>query len=226
MVTLLPEGGVNLFVNLGECIQSTGLEKTVHHGGIFLVGPMLNTDVQIIKNEVLLLGVQFKPGAFLYFHKYDSLDQAANMFHEFPSKLFPDLKKTIEHFATYLDQFYLDRLSTPKCSILNCVSDICQNAGSVSIEALAKNHFMTQRQIERQFKQQVGLSPKKFADLERFRKAFGMLNTTIKHSIEEIAWECGYYDHAHMTNDFKRFTGQPPTAFSLSDFSKVIANES
>jgi len=223
MITLLPDGGINLFVNLGERIQSTCFDREIKHEGIFLVGPMMKTDVQIVRNEVMLYGVRFKPGAFFYFHKYDSLDQVANTFHDFPRHNFPDLKKTTEHFATYFDQFYLDRLSPPKYSVLNCISDIYQNIGSISVSALAKKNFMTERQLERHFKQHVGLPPKKLAALERFRKAYDMLNTKVKRSIDEIAWECGYYDHAHMTNDFKRFTGQPPTAFILSDFSKTIA---
>lgn len=225
-ITLLPDGGVNLFVNLGESIQSMCLDRNIQHGGIFLVGPMMKSDIQIVRNEVLLFGIRFKPGAFFYFHKYDSLDQAANTFHEFPGHDFPDVKKTVEQFATYLDKFYLDKLSTPKYSVLNCALDIYRNIGSVRVEALAKKYSMTERQLERQFKQQVGLPPKKLADLERFRRAFAMLNIRAKQSIQEIAWDCGYFDHAHMTNDFKRFTGQPPTAFILSDFSKRIAEES
>jgi AraC-like DNA-binding protein len=226
MITLLPDGGINLFANLGEDIQCIGFERKINHEDILLVGPMMKTAVQLIRNEVLCFGVRFRPGAFSYFYKYDSLDQAANLFHEFPRHYFPDVKKTLVNFSTYLDQFFLDRLSPPKYSILNCVSDIYQNVGSIKIESLAKRHCFTERQLERQFKQMVGLSPKKFVDLERFRKAFEILNTRSEQSIEDISWECGYYDHAHMTNDFKRFTGQPPTAFILSDFSKKIASES
>ncbi len=225
-ITLLPEGGVNLFVNLGECIHSTGLDKKINHGGIYLVGPMMKSDVQIIRNEALLFGVRFKPGAFSYFHRYDSLDQIANSFQEFTPKLFPDIKKIISNFAAYLDEYYLHKLSAPKNSVLNCVTEIHQKGGSVNIETLARKHFMSERQLERLFKQQVGVSPKKFADLQRFHQAFGMLNSRVGCSMEEIAWDCGYYDHAHLTNDFKRYIGQPPSAFFLSDFSKMIIKES
>lgn len=224
-ITLLPDGCVNLLVNLGEDIVSTGFEKKIKHGEIYIVGPMMKTDIQTMQHEVQLFGIRFKPGAFSYFYKFDSLDQVANQFQEFPRHDFPDLKKTMNYFTAYFDRFYLERLSPPKHTILNCISDISQHIGSLSIEALAKKHFMSERQLERQFKQQVGLPPKKFADLERFQKAFSMLHTRPKQSMEEIAWNCGYYDHAHMTNDFKRFTGQPPTAFILSDFSKKIADE-
>jgi AraC-like DNA-binding protein len=224
-VTLLPECGVNLFVNLGECIQSIGLEKKAAHGKIYLAGPIMKSDLQVVRNELFIFGVQFKPGGFPFLYSYDSLDQVANSFHEFPVKLFPDINNTLKHFAAYLDQFYSERLSTPKNNILLCIADIINHNGYVNIDALAKKHCTTERQLERQFKQLVGLSPKKTADIVRFRKAFDMLSTNPKGSIEEIAWECGYYDHAHMTNAFRSFTGHPPTKFILSDFSKVIANE-
>lgn len=224
-ITLMPDGGISLFVNLGERIISTRFDKPIKHEGIFLVGPMMKTDVQLITGQVLLFGIKFKPGAFTHFYKYESLDQAANQFHEFQFKDFPDIKKTIQYFFSYLDQFYLNRLSPPKFSVLNIVSDIAQNTDTIKVEALAKRHFTTVRQLERQFKQQVGLSPKELVDLERFNKAFVRLQNSSKHRLLDIAWDCGYYDHAHMTNDFKRFTGKAPTEFILSDFSKTIASE-
>ncbi|MBK8500829.1 MAG: AraC family transcriptional regulator [Saprospiraceae bacterium] len=226
VIKLLPDGGINLFVNLAEDIISTGFDTKIKHGEIYLVGPMMKTDLQILRNEVLLFGVRFRPGAFSYFYRHDSLDQLANQFHEWSRTGFSDLKKTMLHFVSYLDQFYLDRLLTPKHSVLNFVSDISQHVGSQSIEALARRHFMSERQLERIFKQQVGLPPKKLVELDRFRKAFAMLQSRSDQRIEEIAWDCGYYDHAHLTNDFKRFTGQPPSTFILSDFSKEIAGES
>ncbi len=70
------------------------------------------------------------------------------------------------------------------------------------------------------------MSPKKFANLQRFHNAVQMLNTRSKESIDPIAWECVYYDHAHTTNGFKRLTGKPPSTFILSDLSKTIEKES
>jgi AraC-like DNA-binding protein len=225
-ITLLPDGGVNLLVNLGEDILSTGFEKRIKYGGVFMVGPMMKTDVQVMENEALLFGVRFKPGAFSCFYKHEALDQLANMFQDFPQKDFPDLKKTLQHFVPYFDQFFLDRLAPSKVSVVHCAADIAQSFGAVRIETLAKQHFTSERQLERQFKQQVGLSPKKLADLERFNNAYVLLQSKPQKRIEEIAWNCGYYDQAHMTNDFKRFTGQTPAALILSDFSKKVADES
>ena len=42
-------------------------------------------------------------------------------------------------------------------------------------------------------------------------------------ALMDIAWDCGYYDHAHMATDFKRRMGRAPSDFLLSDSSKIIA---
>jgi len=224
-ITLMPDGSINLIVNLGEDIKSTRFNKSIKHEGVFLVGAMMQTDVQVIVGNVFMFGIKFKPGAFTHFYKFESLDEVANQFLEFSRKDIPDLKKTLQYFVSYIDQFFLDKLSSPRFSVLNIVSDIAQNVDALKVDALAKKHFTTVRQIERQFKQQIGLTPKEFVDLERFNKAFLRVQSRSKQSLADIAWDSGYYDHAHMTNDFKRFTGKAPTAFILSDFSKTIAGE-
>ncbi len=219
-VILMPDGGINLLINLGEEITSTQFNKTIDHNTIYIVGPMMQTDVQLMTGKVLLFGIKFRPGAFMYFHKYESLDQVANQFYEFTRKNFPDVTKRVKHLISYVDQFYLDRFSTPKNQLASIVSDIVQNHGRLKIEQITKKHFITERSLERQFKQQIGLTPKEFMDIERFNFAFATIQSRIKSSLFDIALECGYYDHAHLTKDFKRYTGKSPSHFILSDLSK------
>lgn len=129
----------------------------------------------------------------------------------------------------YIDQFYLECLSSPRNSLLTVVKDIENLGGQVKIETLAKRHCISERQLERRFNEQIGISPKEFINLARFRQAFvkiqmgGTPQNQHKRSLADIAWECGYYDHAHLTNDFKRYAGSAPTELILSDFSKTIA---
>ena len=137
----------------------------------------------------------------------------------------PAVTGHIDKFAnalSYIDQFYLDRLSPPRYSILKIVSDISEHSGILKIDALARRHFTTVRHLERQFNQQIGVSPKEFINLTRFNNAFVRLQSSSKQTLSDIAWESGYYDHAHLTNDFKRYTGKAPTEFFLSDFSKSV----
>ena len=223
VIRLMPDGGINLVLNLGEEIRSLKFSKKIEHEQIYLVGTMTQTDEQVLSDKVLLFGIKFKPGAFTHFYKFESLNNYANQFHEFNFKYFPDLKKTIHFFIPYIDQFYLDRLSPPKYSLLNVISDISGHTGIIKIDALAKNHYTTTRHLERQFNNQIGVSPKEFINLTRFNNVFSRLQSNSNQTLSEIAWEMGYYDHAHLTNDFKRYTGNPPSEFILSDFSKSVS---
>lgn len=223
IVTLMPDRGVTLVLNLGENVQSRHFKEVIGNESLFLVGTMLRWDEQVLQGESRLLGVQFRPGAFVHFYRYESMDKVANQVQEFSRSMFPDMKKTIHEFLSCLDRFYLDRLSSPKHSLMSVLTDIEQHSGQIKIAALAKRHFTTERQLERHFNEQIGVSPKEFINLTRFQHAFGKIQQNKGHkSISDIAWDCGYYDHAHLTNDFKRYTGTTPTGLILSDFSKAM----
>jgi len=225
VITLLPDGGVTLVLNLGDNILSKHFKEVIGNESISMVGTMLRWDEQVLQGESKLLGIQFKPGAFTHFYKYESMDKTANQLHEFSRSLFPDLKKTVKQFVSYLDRFYLERLSPPKQSLMGIIADIEQHGGQLKIPALAKRHFITERHLERHFTQQIGVSPKEFINLTRFQHTFRKIQQSQhRRSLSEIAWECGYYDHAHLTNDFKRYTGTAPSNLILSDFSKTMVS--
>lgn len=227
-ITLTPDGSMTLMLNLGEAIHSRHFGLTQNEG-IYLIGTMSRSDEQVLHGAIRLFGIQFRPGAFTHFYQYEPLSQIANQVCEFEQKLFPDIKKIVQDFVPYIDQFYLERLSSPRNSLLTVVKDVENLGGQVKIETLAKRHCMTERQLERRFNEQIGISPKEFINLTRFRQAFvkiqmgGTMQNQHKRSLADIAWECGYYDHAHLTNDFKRYAGSAPTELILSDFSKTIA---
>ncbi len=210
-------------LNLGERVRSTNYGE-VRNEGIYMVGTMLRSDEQALMGECRLFGIQFRPGAFTHFYSFEPLRQVANQLLEIHQGLFPDVNKTIKHFLPYLDHFYLDRLRTPRNSILAVAADIERLGGQVKLGELVKRHFTTERQLERQFGLHVGISPKEFINLMRFKFALGKIQCNPHgRSLSEIAWDSGYYDHAHLTNDFKRYTDTVPTGFILSDFSKSIA---
>lgn len=225
VVTLMPDGSITLVLNLGENIRSKHYDTPIRNEGIYLVGTMLQSDEQVLHGESRLFGIQFRPGAFTHFYNYEPMSRSANRVQEFERSMFPDLQQAIRHFVPYLDKFYLDRLSPPKYSLIAVLTDIERHGGQIKTSALAKRHFTTERQLERQFRQQVGVSPKEFSNLTRFKRALEKIqHNRNRRSLTDIAWECGYYDHAHLTNDFRQYAGTTPTGLILSDFSKTIAS--
>jgi AraC-like DNA-binding protein len=224
IVTVLPDGCTALCLNLGEDFRSLNFDAQVKHEGIYLVGTALRLDEQVLHGEVNLLCIQFRPGAFMHFYSYGAMAGFVNRVQDFDSHLFPDILMTIRNFVPYLDQFFLDRLKVPKNAISAIVEGVEQHRGQVRIGELARQYFITERQLERHFGLHMGISPKEFINLTRFRHAlFAVQRNEQGRSLLEVAWDCGYFDHAHLTNDFKRYLGAAPTSLILSDFSKTIA---
>jgi AraC-like DNA-binding protein len=58
----------------------------------------------------------------------------------------------------------------------------------------------------------IGISPKEYSNIVRFQYALSIIKKSGKNrSLSDIAFECGYYDHAHLTNEIKRNTGLSPS---------------
>ena len=83
----------------------------------------------------------------------------------------------------------------------------------VPVAEVAQALGLTRRTLERRFLAEVGLPPRTLWGVLRFRRAFRTLSRAPAGSWARVAAECGYYDQAHMTREFKRFAGAPPSAF-------------
>jgi transcriptional regulator GlxA family with amidase domain len=72
---------------------------------------------------------------------------------------------------------------------------------------------LSQRQLERLFKRQVGLSPKQLCRSLRFKSVFQQLALSPISTWAATAQSCGYYDQPHMIRDFKHYAGKSPASF-------------
>lgn len=61
----------------------------------------------------------------------------------------------------------------------------------------------------RRFREQIGLTPKAYANIVRFNRALELARGP-KATWAEIALDCGYYDQSHLVRDFQRFAGRAP----------------
>lgn len=84
-----------------------------------------------------------------------------------------------------------------------------------SLEVVARRSGATLRTLQRRFHREVGLSPKVYQRVVRFRRAFSLLQEDRNGA--RVAAVSGYYDQAHLIRDFTQFAGAPPTTFFRSD---------
>jgi AraC-like DNA-binding protein len=70
------------------------------------------------------------------------------------------------------------------------------------------------RRFLRAFAERVGLTPKRFERIRRFRRVVDSIELGRPVSWAQVALACGYYDQAHLINDFREFSGITPTAYA------------
>jgi AraC-like DNA-binding protein len=87
------------------------------------------------------------------------------------------------------------------------------HGGRVSIDDMARSHGLSRQQIARRFCAGAGVPPKLFARLTRFQALVQALLSTDMSRWASVPPAIGFYDQAHMINEFRAFTGSPPTVF-------------
>lgn len=209
---ILPDGCVDIIFNLGADCKTDNSSFTMHNEKVYLIGTMTRFKETNINPETNLLGIRFKPAAFSAFYKFNSLHEVTDQTVEFEKTLSPDLQKIIQYSTAYLNHFFLNKLSKPKHNLIPVIADIQNHKGQLNVNKLAQRHFTTKRQLERSFKQHVGIGPKEFINFVRYQFTLSVIkNRASNRSLLDIAFECGYYDHSHLTNEVKRYTGVAPS---------------
>jgi AraC-like DNA-binding protein len=63
------------------------------------------------------------------------------------------------------------------------------------------------------FREEVGLTPKLFCRVRRFRDALDRMREGHCVRMADLAAGCGYFDQSHFVNDFRAFSGLNPTEY-------------
>lgn len=91
-------------------------------------------------------------------------------------------------------------------------SHLRQSYGRASISGLAEELGWSHRRLISRFREQVGLTPKTLARVIRFDRAVQLLQRSTVDGLAAVAYDCGYFDQAHMNRDFRELAGTTPSA--------------
>lgn len=91
---------------------------------------------------------------------------------------------------------------------------IHKGKGNINIAKIAEEVGYNQRYLDRVFKEAVGVSMKKYAEIIRIQKAIYYLQNSLTYEIYE---RLGYYDQAHFIKDFKKNTSLTPSRFERAN---------
>ena len=91
--------------------------------------------------------------------------------------------------------------------------------GCLRVERLAAEVGWSRKRLWSRFRSQIGLTPKRAAQLVRFDHAAHRL--AAGHSAALVAAESGYTDQSHLHRDVKTFAGVTPTAVAAAPWLAV-----
>ena len=196
-------------------------------GRLYLGGTM--TAYGVVKSTAgcTLTGIRFQPGGFYALYRMP-MESAVDRVLEFPDPELSSLMKREEGLATRLDDYFNSKKINSRHDFAAIYKAVYLSKGQITVEELAGSCHVSNRTLERIFKENVGIPPKEFIRIVRFQEvlkrlrqmgAQGVAQNGSEESLLRIAFELGYYDHAHLTHEFSKYAGILPS--ELSHFYKT-----
>jgi AraC-like DNA-binding protein len=89
------------------------------------------------------------------------------------------------------------------------------SGGRVRVAAIARETGLSPRRLSELFHQQVGVPPKRYARILRFRRVLDHLSASRADDLAGAAHDCGYFDQAHLYRDFRALALLTPRQYQL-----------
>jgi AraC-like DNA-binding protein len=115
-----------------------------------------------------------------------------------------------------VDAFIASRILAarpPAPEVVWALNRLNETEGGCSIGAIVESLGWSRKHLIARFNEQVGMPPKTVARVLRFQRVLHLLERSDERRWVEIAYDCGYYDQAHLNRDFREFAGDPPTEY-------------
>lgn len=121
----------------------------------------------------------------------------------------PDILSAIK----LLEDFLLEKARNSKSDgvfINKVIYYVMDNLDSISSGELAKHFYVTQRDLQRKFKEFIGVSPQAYIHILKFQKAINLIQRNQYKKLSDVAYILGYADQSHFIRNFKLFFGNTP----------------
>ncbi len=90
---------------------------------------------------------------------------------------------------------------------------LCKFMGNMKIESLADYTGYTGRYCRERFKNDLGISIKRYSNILRVQNAVRMLSREDAPELADMVFENGYFDQSHMNREFRLYIGESPTRY-------------
>jgi AraC-like DNA-binding protein len=219
---VVPDGAVRLVLNFGDAPSAEGTTD----GPIMVVGPRASPVVVRMCGRVDGLSIALRPGATeaLLGVPAGELALRAIPLEDLwrgPAKTLldrladaPDDRARVALVQQALEQRSRDGLDASSRAAARAVRLIHAAAGRIAVRDLAARVGVGERRLQQLFHAHVGLSPRSLGRLARLHDCLRALRRARRRPAwASVAADHGFYDQAHLANEFRALCGLTPTAF-------------
>ncbi len=221
---ILPDGCVEMILNFADPFAERCEESFARQPLHFVVGQMEQPKEIVPTGRVNLLGIRFHPAG--------ARKLLGVPMQELSGRVVPlealqrdlaaaaksasrasETRERIRIFEAALMKRAADKREADP-AVWGAMKRLLESDGCVFIEELTVQAGISRRQLERKFRNWVGLTPKMLGRILRFQKVFKALESGAENWAD-VAAECGYYDQSHLIRDFRQFAGMCPSALEV-----------
>ena len=130
---------------------------------------------------------------------------------------------TTEQRIELLSSFLIQQVGHRKVESGKVNFAIARLQKGASLPTIQNDLNLSERSLERYFKQHIGISPKLYARISRFQSALESVRQTRFNSLTEVAYLNDYFDQSHFIREFQEFAGTSPKHF-IRNANEQVAN--
>ncbi|GAA6134934.1 hypothetical protein NBRC116188_17240 [Oceaniserpentilla sp. 4NH20-0058] len=218
---LFSDGASGAFIILkGEVTYEQG----IYQQGIHWVSVQKQAQFITMSPELLMLGFRFQPGISKeHFSVFRQSEATKNSEKQEVTANQQGIKGLISRLS---EAAQTDQL-TVLCQWLqqHLKSDVIENGlthfirhidHKAELKGIEQQLPLSLRQIERQFKSQIGFTPKYYQRLMRIRAAIQLIKQNPSANLVDLAIEAGFSDQAHMNREFRQLARMTPKEYQAT----------
>ncbi len=213
---ILPDNSLVLSIQFGTSVYEIIDGKKVALPQIALCGQLTQKKEYVRNPGSKTILIKFQPWAAGWFLNdlHSLTDKNINCvdFLKGTQELSFDINQKV-NIEALLNKFFNQKVIDK--SILQSFSIINETNGQIKVDDLAYKVNSSKRNFERKFKDATGITPKEFIQNTRFDHSVKLLKSS--DDLNDITYDCGYYDQSHFIHNFKDVTGITP-----ENYSKII----
>lgn len=220
---VLPDGCVEIVFDLKDKFLTYSADNTTIEQPRSIVAGQLTSRIMIgPSGDTEMFGIRLQPNAAfsilgipMYEIRDRIVDLADVMTVEFESTIFDRLSTATsfeERIVIFESMFIHHEKALADRELTECLTLMIGSDGAVPVSKCAERLGWSERRLERIFLEQVGVGPKLYSRIVRFKSFLNAVESG-RPSLPDRALAAGYHDQSHMIRDFRHFAGTTPTEY-------------